>query len=351
MDRFFFKIMFFLVVLYGCSTSKDCCSIYDDNLFAGLLESSDSIRIVNEIKGNFGDSKLVKINNKAYVIATLSGQLQVAEFDSSDSDFLLTNPSISSNWLATINDGNNILCVTASFKNKSLRLYRINIQTLKADLLAIVEEKELLMIDPTLIKVDSSYFITYTQIEGNINNSDTSKLNGHYKVVLMESKDLKNWDIVSHIVDEDANIEDGSIYYNNKSEKFYFMYEEEIFDKMNSFIKFKKSTDRGKTWSDPIQLLSAEADQEPAGMFFERNELFLLYSSDIEDVGSSYYGAKGFISSFSIFDFKPIRTNVNIKLDKSIVLYDVMKMNNNIYFLAERVNLSGGNSIVEYRLD
>lgn len=335
-----FKIIllcfFTIMMVWGCAIKESP----NDNIFDKLTRNDSAIHIMNNTIGNFGDSKLVVFENEVYVIASLSGTLQIRKFDSSDSLFKLTSPKISSSWLAVIRDNNSILCITASGNDKSLRLYRIDIPTLNAELLSVVESKDQLLIDPTLIKVDDSYYITYTQIDGNVNNSDTTRQNGHYEVVLMKSQDLINWEKISSIVAANTNIEDGSIYYSTERKKFLFLYEEEIFDKKNSSLKIKQSVDQGKTWGDEVVLLSAEADQEPAGMFLQNHKWYLLYSSDIDSIGMSYYGAKGFTSTFNEFDFKPDLANVDIRLDSSIVLYDVKLFNNKLYFLAVKLNKS-----------
>ncbi len=350
------KSIFFLIIFSGTIISS--CD-YDNFpmdekscAFSKAIDSTYTVGEKSESIGNFGDSKLVVFQNEVYIVATLAGALNVKKNNDSSSSFKLTNPIIQSNWLAVIEDNGSILCVTASFTDKSLRLYKIDMQSLNVNLLTTLHQyDEQLLIDPTLIKVEDTYLITYTQIKGNINNGDTLRPNGHYEVILMESNDLINWKKVSSIVSESTNIEDGFIYFDGEKNSLFFLYEEEVFDKKNSSIKIKKSNDRGEIWGESITLLNASADQEPAAIFNCNEKNYLFYSSDLDDVGTSYYGAKGYISSFSNLNFTPEQINVSLRLDDSIVLYDVILNNNKLHFLANRLSTNNSNVLVHYTFE
>lgn len=312
-----------------------------------LSKQKEELRLAKRSTGNFGDSKLVEIDNQIYVLATLDGSLQIKKFGPQDSSFRLTSPRISSNWIAVINDNNSLLCLTASFEDKSLRLYRIDINSLKATLITKPQANEHLLIDPTLINANGVYYLSYTQIQGNVNNADTSKQNGHYEVFFMKSGDLKHWENVSSIVAKNRNIEDGSLYYDEEVHTFYFLYEEEIFDKHKSFIKIKQSGDSGGTWTDETTLSPAIADQEPAELLREKDKWYLFYSSDIRSPGSSYYGAEAYMSVFSGTDFSPEKSNRTIHAEKGIILFDVKQNKANVHFLAAKLK-ANGNELIEY---
>tara|TARA_R110001592_G_scaffold363111_1_gene680552 strand:- start:31576 stop:32463 length:888 start_codon:yes stop_codon:yes gene_type:complete len=295
---------------------------------------------------------LIDFQNEVYIVANLNSKLSIRKTGDANASFKSTKPTVSSSWLDIIEDNGSILCVTASFQDKSLRLYKIDMQSLNVNLIATVQQfDEQLIIDPTLLKVEDNYFITYTQIKGNINNGDTKKTNGHYEVVLLESKDLIHWKKISSIVSENTNIEDGFLSYDAGMKSLFFLYEEEVFDHKESAIKIKKSIDGGAHWEKPITLLSATADQEPAAIFSCNEKKYLFYSSDADNLGASYYGAKGYISSFSGSNYRPEQIDVRLKLDDGIILYDVMLHNNKMHFLAQKMRHDAPNVLVHYTVE
>ena len=316
-------------------------------IFSKAMDSTYIVGEKRETIGNFGDCKLIDFQNEVYIIANLDSELSVKKAKDASASFQVTHPIVSSSWLDVIEDNGSLLCVTASFKDKSLRLYKIDMQSLNVRLLStVLQYDEQLLIDPTLLKVEDKYLITYTQIKGNINNGDTLKPNGHYEVVLVESNDLINWKEVSSIVSEDTNIEDGFLYFDAEKNSLFFLYEEEVFDKKKSAIKIKKSTDGGVHWDEPITLLNATADQEPAAIFKCNEKNYLFYSSDLDNPGASYYGAKGYVSSFNNSIYKPDQINIRLKLNDGIILYDVMLNNNKMHFLAKKMKKDNTNILV-----
>ena len=351
MKPIFYLIIFSGTIISSCNYNNSTIS-EKSCAFSKAIDGTYIVGEKSETIGNFGDSKLVDFQNEVYIVATLNGKLSIKKINDSSSSFELTNPIIQSNWLDVIEDKGSILCVTASFTDKSLRLYKIDMQSLNVNLLATVHQyDEQLLIDPTLIKIDDKYLITYTQIKGNINNGDTLKPNGHYEVILIESNDLINWKEVSSIVSENTNIEDGFIYFDGDKNLLFFLYEEEVFDKKKSAIKIRKSTNRGVNWDESITLLNANADQEPAAIFNCNKKNYLFYSSDLDDLGTSYYGAKGYISSFSDLNYTPEQMNISLKLDYGIVLYDVMLNNNKMHFLAKKMSRNKSNVLIHYTFE
>ena len=345
------KSIFYLIISLGTIISS-CKSNNNTNvekscIFSKAIDSTYIVGEKSETIGNFGDCKLIDFQNEVYIVANLDSELSIKKANDSSAEFKVTNPIVSSSWLDVIEDNGSLLCVTASFKEKSLRLYKIDMQSLNIELLStVLQYDEQLLIDPTLLKVEDKYLITYTQIKGNINNGDTTKKNGHYEVVLVESNDLINWKAVSSIVSEDTNIEDGFLYFEAAENSLCFLYEEEVFDKKNSAIKIKKSIDGGKNWDDPITLLNATADQEPAAIFKCNDKNYLFYSSDLDNPGASYYGAKGYVSSFSDSNFTLDQIDISLKLDDGIILYDVMLNNNKMHFLSKKMKKDNTNVLV-----
>ncbi len=168
---------------------------------------------------------------------------------------------------------------------------------------------------------------------------------------MIESNDLINWKEVSSIVSEATNIEDGFLYFDGEKNSLLFLYEEEVFDKKKSAIKIKKSTDRGVNWNESITLLNANADQEPAAIFNCNEKNYLFYSSDLDDLGTSYYGAKGYISSYSNSNYTPDQINISLKLDYGILLYDVILNNNKMHFLAKKMRKNKSNVLMHYTFE
>ena len=218
-----FVLIIFLETIISSCNYNNSTMVERSCILTKAIDSTYIVGEKSETIGNFGDCKLFDFQNEVYVAANLDSELSLRKINDSSSSFKLTNPIVSSSWLDVIEDKGSILCVTASFKDKSLRLYKIDMQSLNVNLsTTILQYDEQLLIDPTIIKVEDKYLITYTQIRGNINNGDTLKPNGHYEVVLVESNDLINWKEVSTIVSEDTNIEDGFIYFDGEQNSLFF---------------------------------------------------------------------------------------------------------------------------------
>jgi len=344
----FYLILFAGIIISSCKNNNST-EVEKPCVFSKVMDSTYVVGEKTEIIGNFGDCKLIDFQNEVYIVANLDSELSIKNINDSSAEFKVTNPIVSSSWLDVIEDKGSLLCVTASFEDKSLRLYKIDMQSLNVNLIAtVLQFDEQLLIDPTLVKVKDKYLITYTQIKGNINNGDALKTNGHYEVILLESNDLINWKEVSSIVSEATNIEDGFLYFEPEENSLFFLYEEEILDKKKSAIKIKKSINRGLKWDEPITLLNTIADQEPAAIFKCNEKNYLFYSSDLDNLGESYYGAKGYVSSFNDSNYAPDQTNISLKLDYGIILFDVMLNNNEMHLLAKKMRKDDTSALVYY---
>jgi ATP-dependent Clp protease ATP-binding subunit ClpX len=134
----------------------------------------------------------------------------------------------------------------------------------------------------------------------------------------------------------------------NDGNDIYAVYEKEELDKGNSAIILKKSEDKGQTWSGEIELLPAEADQEPAVFCKKGNEFVLYYSSDILNKGESYMGAAIY---YAIYDseFNIIKKNqaVASETPKGILLYDILKADGYSYMLYAQDYLTTNDLIIE----
>ena len=303
--------------------------------------SIDSYRISNttkitEIKNlHNGDAKFWKDK----VITSVNGILTLINLDGKIEK---TYEKINANWIDGIAE-NNIL-VYGNFENEiGIILFDDHDNIVWND---IIMTKGNLQIDPTISFVDGVYYLTATEVIGNVNNSDVNMENGEYILHLYSSVNLKDWILLSDIVDEYYNIEDVDIIARNNC--IYVTYEKEVIDKGKSAIILKKSDDHGKSWSNEVELLPAEADHEPA-VFWEKNGQFILYySSDILAVGESYMGSRMYYSIYDsdlnilVKDY-PVCTEVK----KGILLYDISKIDGEFLVLYSHDYLTTCDLVIE----
>ena len=196
-----------------------------------------------------------------------------------------------------------------------------------------VTAKEALKIDPTIVKAGDVYVLTYTQIEGTVNNADADAENGVYTVKCMRSEDAVHWTQTADIVTYKNNIEDGDMVYVEQSGELYYFFEKELYDKGPSSICVIRSKNGGLTWENEMELLPADADQELAAAYAADHGFCIYYSSDCEQTGASYEGAKIYRAVFDEdFSLKEVRW-VDIEEKKGILLYDVRGSENGVCYL------------------
>ena len=202
----------------------------------------------------------------------------------------------------------------------------------------VILKSELLAIDPTICKVEDTYLVTYTTIEGTINNPDPNGDNGVYSLELFASRDLKNFEHRATITSQKQDIEDIDMMLDNKAleggQRLYCFYEKENYDKGPSAICMRYSTDVGMTWSEEKVLVENVADNEMACMVEEYEGWRLYYSSDYECVGESYNGAAAYYADFDA-DFQCLSTyqKVDMKKNQGVRLYEVKELNDRLYFM------------------
>lgn len=196
----------------------------------------------------------------------------------------------------------------------------------------VILTSELLAIDPTICKVEDTYLVTHTTIEGTINNPDPNGDNGVYSLELFTSKDLEHWEHRTTITSQKHDIEDIDMMYD--SEKLYCFYEKENYDKGPSAICMRYSTDVGMTWNEEQILIENVADNEMACILPEYEGWRLYYSSDYACVGESYNGASAYYADFDA-DFKElsIYQKVDMHDNQSVRLYEVKELNDRLYFM------------------
>lgn len=189
-----------------------------------------------------------------------------------------------------------------------------------------------LHIDPAICKIENEYYVTATEIAGNINNADPNAENGIYTVHCFRSANLKDWEPLPDILSVPANIEDIDLLYHNG--RIYICYEKEEVDKGPSEINLRYSDDLGASWSDEVNLLPAGCDQEPARFIAEENGFRLLYSSDKANPGKSYMGGKIYYAEFDK-DFRLIEKDINLetKTKEGLLWYDYAEYEDGEYYL------------------
>lgn len=197
----------------------------------------------------------------------------------------------------------------------------------------VIMTTDFLAIDPTICKVNDTYLVTHTTIDGTINNPDPNGDNGIYTLQLYASKDLEAFEHRTTIISEKHDIEDIDMVY--RDGKLYCVYEKENYDKGPSKICMKVSEDEGMSWSEETILVENGGDNEPSCLIREYDGYRLFYSSDKERPGESYNGASAY-SAFFDADFVHLPEydeKVDMKDNLSIRLYEVYAKDGRLYLM------------------
>lgn len=245
---------------------------------------------------------------------------------------LKTYSEVAANWLSCISEEG--IIVYGNF-NQQIGVVKLD-ENYNIESNQIIMTTENLQIDPTIIKVNNTYYITVTEIEGNVNNADPSQENGNYTIHLYSSSDLVNWNYVSKVVEMKNNLEDVDIFF--QENHFYVTYEQEVVDKGNSSICLIESEDEsGSTWGEPRELLPADCDHEPASWQQIDDGYRLYYSCDLKNEGESYMGGNIFYADFDKeYNLVKKDNEISTVTSKGILLYDVeQKQGKNIYLYAK----------------
>lgn len=283
-----------------------------------------------------GDAKF--IDDK--IITSVGGKLTLINFEG---EIVKEYSEINSNWLSLINKERVI--IYGNFNNE-IGIVKLN-KDFNIEYHQIIMKTDNLQIDPTITKANDTYYITVTEIIGNINNSDINSENGQYIIHLFSSKDLKQWDYISDVVSEKNNIEDVDLQF--VKDHFVISYEFEELDKGNSCIKVQESRDEyGKVWNKPILLLEADCDHEPVSFISIPNGQWkLYYSSDKNEIKNMYMGKIYFAIYDDCFACKEKDIEIETQTKKGILCYDVTVLNNTEYFLYARDYLGECDLVVE----
>lgn len=267
-----------------------------------------------------GDAKFYRDNR----LVTSSGVLEIINTEDKS---LQTFPDYLSSWVDCLPEDN---LIVFSSTNLQVNVVRLNERGNQVDKFLVCSGNEL-RIDPTIFKIKNKYFITCTKIEGAINNGDPMKENGLYTIELYTSSDLEHWEKVSNIISMNENLEDVDVLV--KADEIYVMYEQERYDHGPSDIMLISSKDLGNTWSESTALIKRNADNEPAKLLFENDSFYLFYSSDKEDIGTSYDGAKAYVNIYNTEFVLQEEHLLPTTVEKNMILYDVLVQDDNIALL------------------
>ena len=271
---------------------------------------------------------------KDKIIAGVDGALTVLDYDGKEA---ARYPDIRVQWCHSLESENLIVYGNDYRQVGILQLdndYNVTLHNK-------IYEGENLYIDPTIIKADSSYFVTFTEIIGAVNNSDPNGENGEYKLHLYKSEDLENWEEVAVILDNSRNTEDIDIMFEHG--RFEVFYELEDYDKGCSSINVITSKDEtGTAWNEPKELLPADADHEMACIEKREDGYRIWYSCDKDAPGQSYSAGRIYCADFEEDLTCRAKDEALIKRQSEydgiggVRLYDVRQIDGKNYYLYAR---------------
>lgn len=271
--------------------------------------------------GLTGDSKLYLDK----IAATVGGHLA---FYDKTGKLLQDYPEIFANWIYAVPDYGIIVAANA---NNEIRIIQLS-DDLSVVKDSLIRSSQSLMIDPTLLHTDDGWYLTFTEIEGTVNNADPHAQNGFYSIHCFKSSDLLNWTQLPDIVSGQNNLEDGDML--ERDNILYYFFEREVYDKGPSSLHVISSTDNGNSWGNEKELISANADNELAAVFPQKEGWQLYYSSDKQNPGESYDGASCYLAQFNTaFTNKTDEILMDLGEDSGILLYDISIQENQILFL------------------
>lgn len=263
---------------------------------------------------------------KEYIITSVDEGIQVLDFQGNP---VKSYDDLKASWLYTFPEEGLVVYSNHDNETHLMRLDE-NMELISDE---VILTTDLLAIDPTICKVEDTYLVTHTTIEGTINNPDPEGDNGIYTLELFASKDLENWEHRCTVISEKQDIEDIDLLYEN--DILYCIYEKEDYDKGPSKICMKSSADQGITWSEEKILIDNGGDNEPACILKEAEGFRLFYSSDAACKGESYNGASVYSALFDD-DFRLLgeaEEKLSMEDNYGIRLYEVQKSENALYLM------------------
>lgn len=259
------------------------------------------------------------------ILTSVNGTLTRIDPDTGDQR---TYSAIASNWIDGISD-ENLMVYGNNNKETGLAIFDENKNVVRHETLFTSDH---LMIDPTISHFSDFYFLTYTDIEGTVNNADPNAENGIYTIKAYRSSDLQNWTALQDITSQQHNLEDVDVISDNG--RIYISYEKETVDRGNSALEVRYSDDNGQTWSDEIDAVPCDADHEPASLVKINGKFRLYYSCDEDDPGASYMGGKIYFRDYDR-DFQPVSAEQRVDADteEGLLLYDIKQSDDGTEYL------------------
>jgi hypothetical protein len=293
-------VTFILMIAFGVALLSGCG-----------LHASDDLRV------DYYHNQDAKFWKKDEVMTSKDGELHILSYANGKQ---VDTPidGVKTNWIDGIPDENLIVYGNG---DKEFGICKLNDDnTVKSN--KIIMSGGELKIDPSIIKVKDTYYLSLTTIEGTVNNADPNHENGIYTITFYQSKNLNDWEKIGQIAQEQHNLEDTELHYENGV--FYLMYEKETVDHGDSSINVIRSNDMGKTWGDNVELIPTQHDNEPTSLVKTENGWELFYSSDKAHPGESYQGADCYEATFDN-DFNRINDyqKINDGTSKGVLLYDI----------------------------
>lgn len=302
MDKAYTKVLSIIVVLFisGC-TSENTYKSFE------FIHTS-------------GDTKFYKDNQ-------LVSSSTVLEIIDTDNMSVKLYPEYLSSWIDCFVEEN---LIVFSSTNLQVNVVELDEHGNAVDSFLVCTGDEL-RIDPTIFKIKDRYFITCTRIKGAINNGNPVHENGVYTIELYTSSDLEHWEKVTDVISANENLEDVDVLV--CEDEIYVVYEQERYDHGPSDIMLISSKDLGDTWSEATALIKGNADNEPAKLLFENGSFYLFYSSDKEDKGASYDGAKAYVNIYNTDFILQEERLLPTTVEMNMILYDVLIQDDNLVLL------------------
>ncbi|MBQ1315935.1 MAG: GBS Bsp-like repeat-containing protein [Lachnospiraceae bacterium] len=250
------------------------------------------------------------------ILAVVGGRL--AEYDTASGGALRTY-NIRANWLAVLGGGREVI-VSDETRNVSYVTFD---EDGGIESVTKLDTGGGFNIDPAAVRLeDGSILFTMTTVTGTVNNGDPSRECGTYTVKLYSLTGGAAAECIGEIRTVKRNIEDVILVRTGTT--LYCVYEEELYDKGSSAIKMQKADISDFMWSEPVTLLKATSDHEPAAFLPQDDGSFLLYySCDEEKPGSSYSGARAYADRFDRRFRRKSHEAVPLSSAAGILLYDV----------------------------
>ncbi len=303
------KILFALVAVITAIVSDgfDIKNDISSKLFEKYSVSCDSYSELHSGDAKFfGENIITSIGG---IFTVISGEGDIRKY-----------PDIHTNWVDCVADEG--IVIYANF-SKQVGMLRFD------DEMNLVEHKILmennhLYIDPAIVKVDHFYYMTFTEIIGNVNNANAADANGEYILHLYKTENFDSLFFVRELADDVHNIEDVELFYDGT--ELHAVYEYEMVDKSDSAIILQNFDKNGMNKGKKVELLQPDCDHEPAAMVPFAGGYQLYYSCDKEEHGASYMGANAYYAIYNR-DFELVSKDhkINTKTDKGILFYDVIQ--------------------------